>query len=172
MSVRPGTQIPVGHDEPLFLGVRESKVFRCNRSRQRQSWTTAKFPKDLQHRSVTQNCFFFPPKKEKSVHRYLVTSPPKIELGLALFWTVMNRNFLPLPYFHIAEKWLVVVRRFCQFFILSNVKVYIHKTYTCTISICIIESIRRSTQGSSVRIDRFVFGSTINSQKLDEKVKN
>ena len=66
----------------------------------------------------------------------------------------------------------MVVKRFCQFFNLSNVKVYIHKTYTCTISICIIESIRRSTQGSSVRIDRFVFGSTLNSQKLDEKVKN
>ena len=66
----------------------------------------------------------------------------------------------------------MVVKRFCQFFNLSNVKVYIHKTCTRIISICIIESIRRSTQGSSVRIDRFVFGSTLNSQKLDEKVKN
>ena len=67
----------------------------------------------------------------------------------------------------------MVVKRFCQFFNISNVKVYIHKTYTCTISICIIESIRRSTpEGPSVRIDRFVFGSTLNSQKLDEKVKN
>ena len=67
----------------------------------------------------------------------------------------------------------MIVKRFCQFFNISNVKVYIHKTYTCTISICIIESIRRSTpEGSSVRIDRFVFGSTLNSQKLAEKVKN
>ena len=66
----------------------------------------------------------------------------------------------------------MVVKRFCQFFNLSNVKVYIHKTCTRIISICIIESIRRSTQGLSVRIDRFVFGSTLNSQKLDEKVKN
>ena len=67
----------------------------------------------------------------------------------------------------------MVVKRFCQFFNLSNVTVYIHKTYTCTISICINESIRRSTpEGSSVRIDGFVFGSTLNSQKLDEKVKN
>ena len=39
------------------------------------------------------------------------------------------------------------------------------------ISICIIKSIRRSTQGSSIRIDRLVFGSTLNSNKLDEKVK-
>ena len=39
------------------------------------------------------------------------------------------------------------------------------------ISICIIKSVRRSTQGSSIRIDRFVFGSTLNSNKLDEKVK-
>ena len=65
----------------------------------------------------------------------------------------------------------MVVKRFCQFFNLSNVKVCIRKTYTCIISICIHESIRRSTPGSSAGIDRFVFGSTLNSKKLDEKVK-
>ena len=65
----------------------------------------------------------------------------------------------------------MVVKRF-HFFNLSNVKVYILKTYTCIISICIVESVRLSTQGSSIRIDRFVFASTLNSQKLDEKVKN
>ena len=32
-------------------------------------------------------------------------------------------------------------------------------------------SIRHSTQGSSIRIDKFVFRSTLNSKKLDEKVK-
>ena len=53
----------------------------------------------------------------------------------------------------------------------SNVKVYIHRTYSCIISICIIKSITRSTQGSSIRIDRIVFRSTLNSNKLDEKVK-
>ena len=35
----------------------------------------------------------------------------------------------------------MVVKRFCQFFNLSNVKVYIHRTYTCIISICITKSI-------------------------------
>ena len=30
---------------------------------------------------------------------------------------------------------------------------------------------RRSTQGSSIRIDGFVFGLTLNSNKLDKKVK-
>ena len=53
----------------------------------------------------------------------------------------------------------------------SNVKVYIHRTCSCIISICIIKSIRRSTQGSLIRIDRIVFRSTLNSNKLDEKVK-
>ena len=43
--------------------------------------------------------------------------------------------------------------------------------YMCVVSICITKSIRPSTQGSSVRIDRFVFGSTLNSNRLDEKVK-
>ena len=61
--------------------------------------------------------------------------------------------------------------RFCQFFNLSKVKVHIHRTYTCIISICIIKSKRRSTQESSIRIDRFVSGSTLNSNRLDEKVK-
>ena len=65
----------------------------------------------------------------------------------------------------------MVVKRFCQFFNLSNVKVYIHRTYTCIISICITESIRRSMQRSSIRIDRFVFGKTLNSNELDEKVQ-
>ena len=65
----------------------------------------------------------------------------------------------------------MVVKRFYQFFNLSNVKVYIHGTYTCIISICITKSIRRSTQESSVRIGRFVFGSTLNSNELDEKVQ-
>ena len=65
----------------------------------------------------------------------------------------------------------MVVKRFYQFFNLSNVTVYIHGTYTCIISICITKSIRRSTQGSSIRIDRFVFGSTLNSNELDEKVQ-
>ena len=63
------------------------------------------------------------------------------------------------------------MKRFCQFFNLSNAKVYTHKTYKCIVSICIIKSIRRLKQGSSIRIDRFVFGSTLNSNKLDEKVK-
>ena len=54
------------------------------------------------------------------------------------------------------------VKRFCQFFNHSKVKTYIHRTYTCIISVCIIKSMRRST---------FVFGSTSNSNKLDEKVK-
>ena len=65
----------------------------------------------------------------------------------------------------------MVVKRFCEFFNLSNVKVFIHRTYTCIISICITKSIRRSMQESSVRIDRFVFGSTLNSNELDEKVQ-
>ena len=65
----------------------------------------------------------------------------------------------------------MVVKRFFQFFNLSNVKVYIYRTCKCIISICITESIRRSTQGSSIRIDRFVFGSTLNSNELDEKVQ-
>ena len=65
----------------------------------------------------------------------------------------------------------MVVKRFCQFFNLSNVKVYIHRTCKCIISICITKSIRRSTKGSSVRIGIFVFGSTLNSNELDEKVQ-
>ena len=65
----------------------------------------------------------------------------------------------------------MVVKRFCQCFILSNVKVYIHRTRKCIISICITKSIRRSTQESSVRIGRFVFGSTLNSNELDKKVQ-
>ena len=66
----------------------------------------------------------------------------------------------------------MVVKCFCQYFLnLLNVKVNIHRNYTCINSICIIKSIRRSTQGSSIRIDRFVFGSTLNFNKLDEKVK-
>ena len=52
------------------------------------------------------------------------------------------------------------------FFNVSNAKVYIHQTIHV-----FTESIRRSTQGSSIRIDRFVFGLTLNSNKLDEKVK-
>ena len=56
-------------------------------------------------------------------------------------------------------------------FNISNVKVYIHRTYTHIISlICIIKSIRRSTQGSSIiRIERFGFGLTLNSNKLEKK---
>ena len=65
----------------------------------------------------------------------------------------------------------MVVKRFYQFFNLSNVKVYIHRTCKCITSICITKSLRRSTQGSSIRIDRFVFGSTLNSNELDEKVQ-
>ena len=61
--------------------------------------------------------------------------------------------------------------RFCQFSNLSKVKVHIHRTYTCIISICIIKSKRGSTQDSSIRIDIFVFWSIFHSNKLDEKVK-
>jgi len=65
----------------------------------------------------------------------------------------------------------VVVKRFYQFFNISNVKVHIHRTYTRIISlICIIKGIRRSTQGSSIRIDRFGFGLTLNSNKLEKKI--
>ena len=57
-------------------------------------------------------------------------------------------------------------------FNISNVKVYIHRTYTRIISLTgIIKSIGRWTQGSSIRIDRFVFGLTLNSNKLNKKVK-
>ena len=52
-----------------------------------------------------------------------------------------------------------------------NAKVYIHRTYTCVITIYITKSIKRPTQGSSIRIDRFEFGSALNSNNLDEKVK-
>ena len=52
------------------------------------------------------------------------------------------------------------------FFNVSNVKVYIHETIHV-----FTKSISRSTRGSSIRIDRFVFGLTLNSNKLDEKVK-
>ena len=65
----------------------------------------------------------------------------------------------------------MVVKRFCQFSSLSNAKVYIHRTYKCIISIYVTKSIRRSTQGSSIRIDRLVFGSTLDLNTLDEKVK-
>ena len=44
-------------------------------------------------------------------------------------------------------------------------------SYACIVSIRNIKSIRRSTQESSIRIDRFVFWSTSDSNKLDEKVK-
>ena len=55
-------------------------------------------------------------------------------------------------------------------FNISDVKVYIHRTYTRIISlICIIKSIRRSTQGSSIRIDIFGFALTLNSNKLEKK---
>ena len=66
------------------------------------------------------------------------------------------------------------MKRFYQFFNVSNVKVlYIHRTYTRIISlICIIKRIRRSTQGSSVRIDKFGFGLTLNSNKLEKNCKN
>ena len=119
-----------------------------------------------------ERSFFFPQshaQSEKnnlsrllSVSGHLTTKPSRpptkaprsIEFSLALF---------SLLYFHISKKCrLVVVKRFSQFFNLSNVKVYIHRTYTCITSICIIKSIRRSTQGSSIRIDRFVCGSTLN----------
>ena len=63
------------------------------------------------------------------------------------------------------------MKLFNQYFYLSNAKVYIHRTYTCIITICIIRSIRRSTQGSLIKVDRFVFKSTLNSNKLGEKVK-
>ena len=63
------------------------------------------------------------------------------------------------------------MRLFNQYFYLSNAKVYINRTYTCVITICIIKSIRRSTQGSLIKVDRFVFKLTLNSNKLGEKVK-
>ena len=44
---------------------------------------------------------------------------------------------------------------------LSNVKAYTYRTYTCIIRICIIKSIRRSTQGSSIGIDRLLLGRRI-----------
>ena len=65
------------------------------------------------------------------------------------------------------------MKRFCQFFNLSKLMskctiAYIHRII---ISIYISESIRRSTQGLSIRIERFVYGSTYTvSNKLDKKV--
>ena len=92
------------------------------------------------------------------------------ELGQRELSIVLN---LHKPLFIISKKWLVVVKRFYQFFNISNVKVYIHRTYTRIISlICIIKRIRRSTQGSSVRIDRFGFGLTLNSSKLEKNSKH
>ena len=52
-------------------------------------------------------------------------------------------------------------------FNLSNVKDYIHRTYKCILGFDYQEHIMRSTQGSSIEIERFVFELTLNSNKLD-----
>ena len=77
------------------------------------------------------------------------------------------------PSCHQSLFWtLMVGKLFCQFFNLSNAKVYILQAYTCILTICITKNIlTHLMQGSSIRIERLVFGLTLNSNKLDEKVK-
>ena len=85
----------------------------------------------------------------------------------------MNGNFLTISLFSYFKEITSGCETFLPVFFLNllNVKVYIHRNYTCIISTCIIKSIGCSMQGSSIRIDRFIFGSTLNPNKLDEKVK-
>ena len=76
------------------------------------------------------------------------------------------------PSRHQPLFWMLMdVKLFCQLFNLSNAKVYILQTYTCILTICITKNRTHLMQGSSIRIERLVFGLTLNSNKLDEKVK-
>ena len=86
--------------------------------------------------------------------RYLVTSPPtksplRIELSSVSIISNLHERKFPNRYFVFIfqrnDWWLWNVS--ASFFNLSNAKVYIYRTYTCIISICITKSIRRSTQG-------------------------
>ena len=73
-------------------------------------------------------------------------SQPRIELSLALFWTFMNGNFWPVTLFSYFKEMTSGCETFLLVFNLSNVKVYIHRTDTCTFSICITNVRRKDRQ--------------------------
>ena len=110
-----------------------------------------------------------------SLWGYLVTSPPTKSPPTILNFDSWREISEPLLYFIFQrnDQWLwnfsatVFWSLKCQSLHSLNLYMYLyyylqyqeHKTF------------RRLTQGSSTRIDRFVFESNLNSNKLDEKVK-